>query len=141
MAVTGNVGGSLPFGTGTNGLSLYVGGLQLGRRAWRRTTVESPFVSGEVETGAVLDQSHDTVLRFRCRGTSESAVKTLITSLVAAVEAVTWTLDVSVSGTAWPQMTCTRADTEVIFDTAHTRGFVATVFVYTTRNPNSSGPI
>jgi hypothetical protein len=98
-------------------------------------------VSGEVETGAVLDQTHDTTLRFRCRAASESALKTLITSLVTAVEAATWTLDVSVNGTAWPQVTCTRADTEVIFDTAHTRGLVATVFVYTTRNPNASGPI
>src|SRR5438477_6375667 len=123
MAVTGTVG-SLSFGNGT-GLSLYIGGLELGRRQWRRQTVSSRYVAGEYEMDAVLDQSHDTVLRFRAKAATEAAVKTLATNLVAEVEAQTWSLVVNVGGTAWPTMTCTRADTEVIFDVPHYRGFVA----------------
>lgn len=131
---------ALAFGTGT-GLSLFIGGLQVGRRTWRRDVVSSRFVAGEYETGAVLDQSHDTTLRFRAKATTAANLQTLIASLVAAVEQPTWALNFSVGISAWPTLTCTRADSEVMFDTAHTRGLTATVFVYTTHNPNTTGPL
>lgn len=136
--VTGTVG-SLPIGSG--GLSLFVGGINLGRRTWRRRVATSDYVAGEVETAATLDQTRDVVLRFRCRAATESALKTLVTSLVAAVEASTWDLILTVGSTAWPTMACTRADTDVAFDVLHARGLTASVYVYTTRNPNASGPL
>lgn len=131
---------ALTFGQG-NGLSLFVGGLTPGRRSWRRTVVTSPYVAGEVETGAVLDQVHDSTFRFRARAADIGSLKTLVAELVTAVEQTTWALTFSVGATAWPAITCTRADTEEVFDVAHYRGLTATVFVYTTHNPNTSGPL
>lgn len=146
MAVTGTIDRTslslspLAFGTGT-GLSLFVGGLTLGRRSWKRAVVSSRFVPGEFEMDATLDQTHDPVYRFRVKAATEAACQVLCASLVTAVEQKTWDLAVSVGGTAWPTLTCTRADTEVLFDVAHTRSHVATVLVYTTRNPNATGPL
>lgn len=126
----------LGFGDGS-GLSLYIGGLLLGRRSWRRSTVSSPFVVGETEVAAVLDQTQDAELHFRVKQTTESATLTMVTALVAAVEQRKWDLIVTVGSTAWPTVTCTRAETEVLFDLPHIRGHVATVNVYTTHGPST----
>lgn len=131
---------ALTIGQG-NGLSFFVGGVNVGRRVWRRMTESSPWVAGEVETAAVLDQSRDPQYDFRARASSESALKTLVASLVTAVEQPTWDLTITVGGTAWPTLTCTRADTLVAFDVAHARGLTARVSVFTTHNPTSAGPI
>jgi hypothetical protein len=130
----------LLFGDGS-GLSLFVGGLTPGRRKWRRTTVKSPWVKGEYETGAVLDQTDDPEFRFRIRQGNEDDVLAFAEVLIAAVEQRTWDLSITVGTTDWPTLTCTRADSEIAFDTAHTRGRVATVTVFTTHKPTSDGPL
>jgi hypothetical protein len=82
-------------------LGYYIDGAGLGDplRQWRRGYAQSPWVDGKTLVSAVLDQG-SLPLAVWVNGSSASTVKTRIDSLAAAVAQFTYTVTVTIGGSA-----------------------------------------
>lgn len=141
MAVTGSI-------TSTPNITL-VGGstydiiqdsLVVGQMTWRREVATSPYVHGEVEVGAVR-AAGQVAMTVRVSAADQSALQTAIDNLIDAVSVQSYTLSISLDGTAYT-WTCGRASYSVTFDVGMYRGKRARVALVVPRHPVPvAGPI
>ena len=141
MAVTGSI-------TSTPNITLVGGGtydviqdsLVVGQMTWRREVVTSPYVHGDVEVASVR-AAGQVALTVRVTAADQSSLQTAINNLIAAVSASSFTLSVSLDGTAYT-WTCGRASYSVTFDVGMYRGKRARVALVVPRHPVAvAGPI
>jgi hypothetical protein len=125
---------------GTSTYDIIADSLTSGQVRWRRDTATSPFVHGAVEVGAVKDEPEGAMV-VRVVAATQGALQTAIDNLLDAVSLASWTLSVSLDGTAYT-WTCGRASYTVTFDFAFHRGKTARVALTFPRHPvPTAGPI
>ena len=90
-------------------------GFKPGGTTWRRVEVDSPFVDGSYEVGAVKNDS-DGLYSVAVKRTTQTALDAAVGVIVAAfTEQRTYTLQITIDGVsqAWK---CKRADWEIAWD-------------------------
>lgn len=118
-----------------------IDGLNVGPGTWRRATAESPFVSGRVLAGAVLDVATRS-FQIDVAGTSLEDVQTNIGTLIAAVSQFSYELSLTLDTGATYRWACEPADWAVGFTFQHVLGLIAPVSLLIPTSPLPvTGPI